>query len=61
VFVPWAFSLLGYPALILTSPLLFEILRWSGVVFLIWLGCSKLDAGGAPHEKTAWFRTERFM
>ena len=50
-------SAIGISALILTSPLLFEILRWSGVVFLIWLGIRNWMQRGT-HEKTAWFRTK---
>ena len=44
-------SAVGISALILTSPLLFEILRWSGVAFLIWLGVRNWMQAGHPRTR----------
>ena len=43
-------SAIGISALILTSPMLFEILRWTGVVFLIWLGVRNWLQAGRPRK-----------
>jgi homoserine/homoserine lactone efflux protein len=45
-------SAVGVSALISTSPLLFEILRWSGVVFLIWLGIRNWMQAGRPRKNS---------
>ena len=45
-------SAVGVSALILTSPLLFEILRWSGVIFLIWLGVRNWMLAGRPRKNS---------
>lgn len=38
-------SILGLSALLAASPLAFEVLRWVGVLYLIWLGVQSLKAG----------------
>ncbi len=43
-------SAVGVSALILTSPLLFETLRWGGVAFLIWLGIRNWVQAGRPRK-----------
>ena len=43
-------SAIGISTLILTSPMLFEILRWTGVVFLIWLGVRNWLQAGRPRK-----------
>lgn len=45
-----AASALGVTALFLASPILFEIIRWTGVAYLCWLGLSVLRGGDERPE-----------
>ncbi len=51
-------SVLGVSALLAASPLLFEVLRWVGVVYLVWLGIQSLRASKASLQsvvvRTGW-------
>ncbi|MCV6588594.1 MAG: LysE family translocator [Marinobacterium sp.] len=42
LFIHLLLSVLGLSALLAASPLAFEVLRWVGVVYLVWLGVQSL-------------------
>jgi len=44
-------SILGLSALLAASPLAFEVLRWVGVAYLIWMGVQSLRAGKVNMNK----------
>jgi len=52
LFVHLLLSILGLSALLAASPLAFEILRWVGVMYLIWLGVQSLRAGSVELQST---------
>jgi len=44
---------LGLSAAVAQAPLVFDIIRWLGVAYLIWLACQAFRAAGAPLQMPA--------